>query len=94
MLSPSGEQITNEYDCPLLLLSHSIFMAKTSVLLKAVSIVHECTESYKFGNNEIPHSVGRKQICSTSRLELEHNFSLLYVKSNVFKQSYLTKYPK
>ena len=47
---------------------------------------------------EIPRSVEREQIRSTSRLELEHNFShvlsecLLYVNSKVFKKSYFTKY--
>lgn len=73
MMSPHGNQIMNEYDCPLLYLSHTIFTTKTSEILKAVSVIYECTETCQFVNKETPRSVDRD--VSLSRLEYEHDFT-------------------
>lgn len=45
MVSPLGMPITNEYDCPLLMLSNVMFTVKTTEILRDISVVHECTES-------------------------------------------------
>ena len=52
MVLADGTPITNEYDCPLLLMSHIIFTAKPSEILKAVSVVHECGETCRFVNKD------------------------------------------
>ena len=45
MVSPLGTAVTNEYDCPLLMLSNTVFTVKATEVLKDISVVHECTES-------------------------------------------------
>ena len=74
MVSPHGNPITNECDCPLLLLSHEIFTTRALEVLKAVSVVHECGETCRFVDKETPRNVERENI-SLSRLEYEHDFS-------------------
>ena len=74
MVLADGTPITNEYDCPLLLMSHIIFTAKPSEILKAVSVVHECGETCRFVNKETPRNVERENI-SLARVEYEHDFS-------------------
>ena len=61
MVLADGTPIT-EYDCPLLLMSHIIFVAKPSEILKAVSVVHECGETCRFVNKETPRNVERENI--------------------------------
>ena len=81
IVSPYGIPITNEYDCPLLSLSHIIFTTKTSEVLKGVSVIHQCTETCQFIDKECGRNVEREDIC-LSRLEYQHDFSgKLYVLS-------------
>ena len=62
MVSPDGTPITNEYDCPLLLLSHVIFTTKPSEVLKAVSVIHKCGETCRYVNKKTPHNVERTSL--------------------------------
>lgn len=73
MLSPLGEEITNEIDCPLLSLSNVVFATRSSFVMKAVSVVHECTDTCQFKNKEVPRNIEREPV-STSRTEFEHDF--------------------
>ena len=52
ILTPLGIPIMNEFDCPLLSLTHTIFTMKPPEILKAVSVVHQCTESCQFIDKE------------------------------------------
>ena len=45
VLSLEGDPVKNETDCPLMI---SVFTVKSSAVLKAVSILHECGSSCKF----------------------------------------------
>lgn len=77
-MTPCGSNITNEVDCPLFELTRVIFVARSTTVLKAVSMIHECTASCKFSNKQIARNVEREQI-STSRIEYEHDFkNILY----------------
>ena len=73
MVSPLGTAVTNEYDCPLLMLSNTVFTVKATEVLKDVSVVHECTESCQFVERAVPRNVEREDV-SVSRLEFEHDF--------------------
>ena len=73
LLSPLGDPITNEYDCPLLSLTHTIFTAITSEILNTVSVIHEGTGTCQFITKECPRNVEREEV-SLSRLEYVHDF--------------------
>ena len=51
VLTLQGDSI-NELACPLLMLTGTVFTAKSSMTVGAVSIVHECGNSCKFVNKE------------------------------------------
>ena len=48
VLSLKGDPVKNETDSPLMILTDTVFTAKSSAVLKAVSILHECGSSCKF----------------------------------------------
>ena len=60
-ISPLGQQITDEIKCPLLEITHMIFLRRSSSILKAVSVVHKCSCSSKFINKHIPRLVERER---------------------------------
>ena len=68
MVSPLGATVTNEFDCPLLMLSNVVF-AVTSEVLKDISVVHEYTQSCKFVERAVPRKVEREDI-PICRLEI------------------------
>lgn len=79
--SPSGNnEILNDLDCPLLMLTRTIFTVKSSAILNAVSVVHECGSTCKFVIKQWPGRIEREQYLS-SRIEYEHDYgnSLYYL---------------
>lgn len=79
---PSGTPIYNELECPLLMLTHTIFTAKSSAILNAVSVIHECDNLCKFTMKQWPRTIEREQLCLSSRLEYEHNYTGNYMYIN------------
>ena len=75
MQLPSGEEITNYADCPLLLLSNVIFVTRSSLVLKAVSVVHECSQTCHFMSADFPRNIEREQVTISSRIEYKHDYS-------------------
>ena len=73
MVSPLGMPITNEYDCPLLMLSNVVFTVKTTEILRDIFVVHECTESCQFVEKAVSQNVEREDV-SVCRLEFQHDF--------------------
>ena len=71
--TPLGVPIMNEFDCPLLSLTHTIFTVKSLEIVKAVSVIHECTESCQFIDKESARSVEREDV-TFSRIEFQHDF--------------------
>ena len=47
VITVDDEQITNEYSCPLALLTREFFIVPTLDIIAPVSVVHECTTSCK-----------------------------------------------
>lgn len=78
-MSPLGEEAVDELDCPLLKLTHKVFLRRPSSILKAVSVVHKCSASCKFTMKQISRHVERETV-NASRIEYEHDSigSLLY----------------
>ena len=62
MVSP----LLNEYDCPLLTLSKTVFCISSSNVLRSVSVVHECTESCNFKTARVCSKSGKTgHVCNT-----------------------------
>lgn len=85
ILSQLGEPFTNELDCPLLNLTHTLFTTRTNHVMRAVSIVHECTTACKFVEREYPRCVEREAVdLSSTRIEQEHDYSNYMYCFNVY----------
>lgn len=74
VMAPSGEPITNEVECPLLLLTQTIFLAAPSMISNSVSVVHECDKNCTFTTKQASRRIERESV-SRSKLEYEHSFS-------------------
>ena len=74
MVSPLGTSILNEFDCPLLSLSHTIFTVNSTGIKKAVSVVHNCTDTCRFIDMECSRHVEREDV-TIKRLEYKHDYS-------------------
>lgn len=74
MVSPLGPPILNEFDCPLLSLSHTIFTVNSTGIKKAVSVVHNCTDTCRFIDVNCFRHVEREDV-TIKRLEYKHDYS-------------------
>ena len=66
ILSSNGDPILNELDCPLMILTQTIFVTKSSSILGAVSIICECSGSCKFARRQYETSIEREELCLSS----------------------------
>ena len=65
--SPSGEELTNEFDCPLMELEDKLETVLSSRINRIVNIVHECTETCVFRDSTELQTIEREE---TPRLAL------------------------
>lgn len=84
--SPLGEPFVNEHDCPLLSLTRTVITVPAFHVKKAVSVVHECTETCCFVNTVQHRNVEREQI-SQSNLVYKHDFHNCMYSLNVYCMS-------
>ena len=77
-VSPQGDLIVNELDCPALMLTHTVFTVQPSSIEKSVSIIHECGNTCKFTSKQSPRVIEREQLYLSSRLEFVHDFGVNY----------------
>ena len=75
LASPLGGPITNEFDCPLFLLSRILFTVRATDILQAVSMVHECTRTCQFTTMAVPRMVERELHSATARTEFKHDYA-------------------
>ena len=73
----------NEYDCPLLELTRTIFSTPGGNILRAVSVVHECGASCRFEETQTIENVERQEITRT-KLTFEHDWSNTLYSYNVY----------
>lgn len=64
--TPCGSEISNEIGCPLLELSNVICTTRSASIVKAVSMVHECTETCHFSRKNVPGN--RTSFCFKNRV--------------------------
>ena len=76
LFSQEGDLVTNEFDCPSLMLTRTVFVTKPSTVLKAVSVIHECGArgSCKFAMRQCQRTIEREQLYLSSRVEYEHDY--------------------
>ena len=67
MTSPSGQELTNEFDCPLMELEDNLETVLSSRIYGIVNIVHECTETCVFRESTELQTIEREE---TPRLGL------------------------
>lgn len=69
-----GEQILNEYDCPLLSMTNLLYCIPSNSVIQAVSVVHECTSSCTFVQASTSRRVEHEVVDSTDIL-FKHDLS-------------------
>ena len=76
LFSQEGDPIMNELGCPSLVLTRTVFAIKSSAILKAVSVIHECSArgSCKFAMRRFPRNIERSQLYLSPRMEYEHDY--------------------
>ena len=83
MTSSSGEELTNEFDCPIMALKDKLKTVFSSRIYCIINIVHECTETYIFRESTELQTIEREQ---TARLALiyDHNNSNNIYSLNIY----------
>ena len=83
LLTPHGEPLLSDLECPLLQLSNDLFGVAPSSILKPISVVHACNESCRIIAGPTEHELERETV-GTSRLVHSHDFSNTLFLYNVF----------
>lgn len=73
----------NEYDCPILSLSDLLYTLKSTCILKAVSVMHECTSNCVIEKSSYDRAVEHESV-SYSQLVLKHDWSYKFFSLNVY----------
>ena len=79
----SVTHIVNEYNCPLLDLSRTIFTTPGRNIQHTVSIVHECGTSCCFKQTNTVQNIERQEITRTN-LTFDHDWSNTLYSYNVY----------
>ena len=57
-----GEQMMNEFDCPLLSMTNVLYYIPSNTVSQAVSVVHECTNSCTFVKTSVSRNVEHEAV--------------------------------
>ena len=81
-----GQQIMNEYDCPLLSMTNLLYCIPSTSVSHAVSVAHECTDSCLFVNSsvEVPFRRVEHESVESSFPLFKHDFSSKMYRRNVY----------
>ena len=83
LLTTNGEQLLNEFECPLLELTKTLFTTPGDNILKAVNIVHECTNTCVLAEKASIRTVEREHL-GCNQLTFVHGWSNFLYCYNVF----------
>lgn len=83
LLSPNGDAILNEFDCPLLQLTTEIYAISSKQIAKSVSVVHSCTDTCVLLEKNTPSFVERESV-QTNKITFTHDLSNNIFCYNVF----------
>lgn len=68
-----GEQMMNEFDCPLLSMTNVLYCIPSNTVSQAVSVVHECTNSCTFVKTSVIRNVEHEAV-ESSDIIFKHDF--------------------
>ena len=68
-----GQQITNEFDCPLLSMTNTLYCIPSKSVNHAVSVVHECTNSCTLVTSSVSRIIEHEHI-ESSLIIFKHDF--------------------
>ena len=71
-----GQAFKNPYVCPLLELSPTIFCTPSNNVRRAVSLVHECSDSCVFLETTAMDNVEREEVSIQSKLLFKHDWQI------------------
>ena len=75
-MSPSGEQILTEFDCPVIELTKKLFLVSPVVIMGPISIVHLCAGTCTISQEPSTRLYEREEVALTStQLVFKHDFS-------------------
>ena len=77
------QQITDEYECPLLTLTNTVSVYSSSCILHPVSIIHYCTESCKFHSTSVTKNI-EHELVSTEGIKYVHDWTNFTFSLNIF----------
>ena len=81
--SSNGKQLYNEYDCPLMELTRTLFTVLSVNIQAAVNIVHECTSTCMFSEEMTMQSIEREHL-ESHKLNFTHDWGNDVYCYNVF----------
>ena len=61
-----GEQIMNEYDCPLLSMTNVLYCIPSNTVSQAVSVVHECKDTCSFVQTSVRRNIENEVVKSSN----------------------------
>ena len=82
LLTSTGEQLLNEFDCPLLELTKTLFTVPGGNIRKVI-IVHECTNTCVLAEKAAGQTVDREHL-GCNQLTFVHDWSNYFYCYNVF----------
>ena len=69
----NGEDVLNDYDCPLLTLTSNIVTIPSCKVEASVSIIHQCTSSCTFVLSPVGQIVERENVSNAGSLTYKHD---------------------
>ena len=72
----SGQLCLNQFDCPLLTLTKVIRVYSPAAIVRAISVVHQCTSTCVVDSMHIATRMERQRV-SENTLRLKHDWSIV-----------------
>ena len=79
----SGQPCLNQFDCPLLTLTKVIRVLSPAAIVRAISVVHQCTSTCVVDSMHIAARMERQRV-SENTLRLKHDWSNTVYCYNVY----------
>lgn len=82
----NGENILNEYDCPVLSLTDLIYCIPSQCIKHSISVVHECTTTCTYVTNCISNVIEHETV-QTASLIFKHDWKNKLYCHNIYCMS-------
>ena len=76
-LSPTGDELLTEFDCPIFELTDTLLLVSPSVIMGPVSMVHLCSETCKIIQEAPVRLIEREEVSSlsTNKVSFKHDLT-------------------